>query len=254
MHQRHFEFVKRQCKSDQKKRIDPSKFIRQTRSVLDAFEMSNLSPGSTQRNHFSAFNRDAGQDSFQFTSLYNSPARLQGRIHVDQNSRMFLNMSFQEIRTESYHLPSEMLMNKAELKMIKKKRVEQSRSKCTVCHNMYLKNEVIRILPCNHLFHYRCLKPWFKQSNICPLCRMNVKEKLREIREENEDQSPLLKGRRPNRSGRPENNNILDELSANNDFHSDLVPVPGVMTSTEQVVNQSNIYCLGIYQEYCWAY
>jgi E3 ubiquitin-protein ligase RNF13 len=71
-------------------------------------------------------------------------------------------------------------MNKNELKQLKKKKIGNSCSQCTVCHEQYQKGEVIRILPCDHFFHYKCLKPWFKKSNACPLCRLNIKEKLQE--------------------------------------------------------------------------
>ena len=71
-------------------------------------------------------------------------------------------------------------MSKEQLKKLKKKRIGHSSSHCTVCHDHYQKGEVIRVLPCQHFFHYKCLKPWFKKSNICPLCRLNIKEVLEE--------------------------------------------------------------------------
>lgn len=71
-------------------------------------------------------------------------------------------------------------MSKDQLKSLGKKRVESSHSSCTVCHELYRKGEVIRILPCKHVFHYRCLKPWFRSSNVCPLCRLDVKQTLEE--------------------------------------------------------------------------
>lgn len=72
------------------------------------------------------------------------------------------------------------LMNREELKRIQKKRIGKSSSHCTVCYDQYAKGEVIRVLPCGHFFHYKCLKPWFKKSSLCPLCRLNVKKALQE--------------------------------------------------------------------------
>ena len=70
------------------------------------------------------------------------------------------------------------LMNKKHLKMLKKMKIGKSESSCSVCYDQYCKNEIIRILPCKHFFHYRCLKPWFKKSNLCPVCRLNIKNHL----------------------------------------------------------------------------
>ena len=41
---------------------------------------------------------------------------------------------------------------------------------------MIFPDEVIRKLPCSHIFHEVCVLPWFKVSEICPNCRFNVQE------------------------------------------------------------------------------
>jgi hypothetical protein len=98
-----------------------------------------------------------------------------------EDSRLNLN----ELTINHEPEPTEILLKKKELKMLKKMRIGESNSKCSVCHENYQKNDIIRVLPCEHFFHYKCLKPWFKKSNCCPLCRLNVREKLRQIRREN---------------------------------------------------------------------
>lgn len=43
---------------------------------------------------------------------------------------------------------------------------------CSICLQVYLKNEGYRDLRCGHRFHKRCVDRWFKSgSNTCPLCR-----------------------------------------------------------------------------------
>jgi hypothetical protein len=86
----------------------------------------------------------------------------------------------EEFSVVSEMIEKEELMSKKELKKLEKKKIGKSCSQCTVCHEKYQKGEVIRILPCEHFFHYKCLKPWFKKSNACPLCRLNIKQVLQQ--------------------------------------------------------------------------
>ena len=50
---------------------------------------------------------------------------------------------------------------------------------CTICHEDLKKNQLYRPLPCEHLFHKKCIDQWFQNSNpTCPLCRINFMENL----------------------------------------------------------------------------
>jgi hypothetical protein len=33
--------------------------------------------------------------------------------------------------------------------------------------------EIARLLPCGHILHNNCLKPWVERANSCPICRRN---------------------------------------------------------------------------------
>ena len=39
---------------------------------------------------------------------------------------------------------------------------------CTICYFQFAENEVIRKLPCGHMFHSRCIKPWLRNNPDCP--------------------------------------------------------------------------------------
>jgi Ring finger domain len=45
---------------------------------------------------------------------------------------------------------------------------------CSVCLAAARKSDRVYELPCKHIFHQKCLEPWFKQSTICPNCRRDV--------------------------------------------------------------------------------
>uniref|UniRef100_A0A8D0DS41 E3 ubiquitin-protein ligase RNF181 n=1 Tax=Salvator merianae TaxID=96440 RepID=A0A8D0DS41_SALMN len=52
-------------------------------------------------------------------------------------------------------------------------RGEPSRAhlKCPVCLLEFEEDEVVREMPCRHLFHRDCILPWLGKTNSCPLCR-----------------------------------------------------------------------------------
>ena len=42
---------------------------------------------------------------------------------------------------------------------------------CIVCQHPYKTNQIIRVLPCTHTFHTKCIDKWFMNGNIsCPIC------------------------------------------------------------------------------------
>jgi hypothetical protein len=45
-----------------------------------------------------------------------------------------------------------------------------NRSECCICMQIFKKDEYLRILPCEHLFHKHCIDPWLVRfSGICPV-------------------------------------------------------------------------------------
>ncbi|KAJ3078761.1 hypothetical protein HDU99_000390 [Rhizoclosmatium hyalinum] len=50
---------------------------------------------------------------------------------------------------------------------------------CSVCLEDFVEYEVLRELPCKHLFHRRCIDPWLGRSSLCPTCRFNALRKIR---------------------------------------------------------------------------
>jgi hypothetical protein len=45
---------------------------------------------------------------------------------------------------------------------------------CTICLSESQKGEHLIALPCQHVFHFACLKPWLDNHNSCPTCRYEL--------------------------------------------------------------------------------
>ena len=70
---------------------------------------------------------------------------------------------------------------KVEMCMQKLEKIEYSgagdgkQSECAICLKEFEKGEQVdRIPTCKHIFHDQCVKDWFLQFLICPMCRGNI--------------------------------------------------------------------------------
>ncbi|XP_060561850.1 RING finger protein 150-like isoform X2 [Ruditapes philippinarum] len=54
------------------------------------------------------------------------------------------------------------------------KELEAEADQCAVCIEPYKWNDVIRVLPCKHVFHKSCVDPWLLDQRNCPMCKMDI--------------------------------------------------------------------------------
>lgn len=54
------------------------------------------------------------------------------------------------------------------------KELDAEADQCAVCIEPYKWNDVIRILPCKHVFHKSCVDPWLLDQRSCPMCKMDI--------------------------------------------------------------------------------
>lgn len=47
-------------------------------------------------------------------------------------------------------------------------------SDCAVCLDPYQLQDVIRLLPCKHVYHKSCIDPWLLEHRTCPMCKNDI--------------------------------------------------------------------------------
>lgn len=56
---------------------------------------------------------------------------------------------------------------------------EASVRECVICLCPYEAGDVLRTLPCMHMFHRDCVDPWLRRDGSCPICKTDVRRALR---------------------------------------------------------------------------
>ncbi|CAD5221937.1 unnamed protein product [Bursaphelenchus xylophilus] len=47
-------------------------------------------------------------------------------------------------------------------------------SDCPVCIDPYRAGDIVRMLPCRHVFHKTCVDPWLLEHRTCPMCKSDI--------------------------------------------------------------------------------
>uniref|UniRef100_A0A8C1VKA8 Ring finger protein 130 n=1 Tax=Cyprinus carpio TaxID=7962 RepID=A0A8C1VKA8_CYPCA len=124
--------------------------------------------------------------------------------NINRGSLVFVSISFivlmiissawlifyfiQKIRDTSARDRSQRRLGNAAKKAISKlttrtvkrgdKETEPDFNHCAVCIEGYQLNDVVRILPCKHVFHKMCVDPWLNEHCTCPMCKLNILKAL----------------------------------------------------------------------------
>lgn len=49
---------------------------------------------------------------------------------------------------------------------------------CPICCEDYTPGEMVKMLPCKHVFHGECVMPWLDAKKACPICRVELEDKV----------------------------------------------------------------------------
>uniref|UniRef100_A0A2C9KD94 RING-type domain-containing protein n=1 Tax=Biomphalaria glabrata TaxID=6526 RepID=A0A2C9KD94_BIOGL len=47
---------------------------------------------------------------------------------------------------------------------------------CSICLKSYRPRDEVRVLPCGHRFHRKCIDTWLKKTCSCPMCRKSTRD------------------------------------------------------------------------------
>lgn len=62
------------------------------------------------------------------------------------------------------------------IQMIKTMKMMKSSKVCSICCSEFNQGDLIKRLPCKHIFHETCIVPWLKDKSLCPYCKLDLKE------------------------------------------------------------------------------
>ncbi|KAL4504422.1 hypothetical protein ABPG72_009868 [Tetrahymena utriculariae] len=69
-----------------------------------------------------------------------------------------------------------------------KMKIGKTTKNCSICFIKLEQGDIVNQLPCKHIFHSKCIKPWLKLSPCCPNCRFDLKKYDLEQRKNNKKQ------------------------------------------------------------------
>ena len=95
------------------------------------------------------------------------------RIRDGENTNYIINQLI-----NSGFIPNDELINSFPEREITQSNLESSNEQksCIICLNDFALSEKVITLPCLHIFHSNCIRPWLNSNDECPICKHNINE------------------------------------------------------------------------------
>ena len=103
----------------------------------------------------------------------NANNNLNYNLNNEENERLINN---NEIKQKNIELKKKIFLLQNELKPIHyTNEIQKISDKCPICIEEFKTNSKIILTPCNHTFHYKCLKKYLLENKniFCPLCKFD---------------------------------------------------------------------------------
>ncbi|ROL43946.1 RING finger protein 44 [Anabarilius grahami] len=116
------------------------------------------------------------------TSRTHNSRRRQPRLETDlfddsQGNNYEALLAFEE---QQGAVVSKNTLTKAEIERLPIKTYDPTHSAgktdCQICFSEYKGGERLRMLPCLHDYHVKCIDRWLKENATCPICRADISE------------------------------------------------------------------------------
>uniref|UniRef100_G3UGR0 Ring finger protein 149 n=1 Tax=Loxodonta africana TaxID=9785 RepID=G3UGR0_LOXAF len=81
-----------------------------------------------------------------------------------------------QFRTKSHRKETKKVIGQLPVHTVKRgeKGIDVDAENCAVCIENFKAKDVVRILPCKHIFHRTCIDPWLLDHRTCPMCKLDV--------------------------------------------------------------------------------
>ena len=133
--------------------------------------------GRSERNNENSLNEDMtfGLDIYTLLNyiLYRRIATMNIMMDIQNNRNPPVE---QNIIDKLKHFK----MSKAYCKKSEKENLVEF-PKCTICLNEITEDMEVILLPCEHIFHSKCITLWLKIHNTCPLCRFELPNNIKDF-------------------------------------------------------------------------